>query len=190
MRKADIKRDQSTQRRPAQPGILRLRQRPVCAIDPRLQLLDQQPPIAPPLAPSLLEVARRRVLRHSSKPRIGNAHQNQRLNLSCLGQPVCGRICIPRLARNVRGASIEKILPILQIQNREAALLLHQILRRQIHRHRPVIGQNLRMKLPNAIPGIRIQLIGIGIQVVWLVRVYFVYDMLSTTRFTRGTARD
>jgi len=158
-RKSQIQRDQSAQGRPTQSGILRIRQRSVRAVNQRLQLLNQQPPIASSLSAPHLRVARGRVLRHPPKSRIRHPDQDYRLNLPVQSQLISRRMRLPRSSRNVRRSPIEQILPIVQIQNREASLLILQILRRKIHRNSSVVRQNLRMKISDAVSRIRIQFV-------------------------------
>ena len=47
----------------------------------------------------------------------------------------------------------------LQIEDREATLFLLPILLRQVNRNSPVVGQNLRMKLKNLVPGVGVEIV-------------------------------
>ena len=126
--------------------MLRLRQRSIHPVDRRLQLLDQHSPVAVALASAHPDIAGRRILGHSTNSRVRDSHQNHWLNLTIHCQPVRGCVRPPGSPRQIRGSSIEQILSIVQIEDREAPVLFLQILRRHIHHHMPVVRQDVGMK--------------------------------------------
>ncbi len=137
-----IQADQSAQRRPAQPRPRRLRLGPVARIYPRLQLLNQQPPISVSLASSHPRISRRRVLGHAPQSGVAYPDQDQRLRSACCRHAVRGRPCAPRMTRNVRRPVVEQILPVLQIQHWKPTFRLSRILYRQMYGNCSILRQD------------------------------------------------
>ena len=146
MLEPDVQRDETTERRPANRGVSGLGPRPERPVDPRLQFVDHEAGVVIGVAARMaMDVARGCELVGPLGAGMVDGHDDQRRDAAVVHQSLGRLVDAPFDARK-RGARVEDVLAVVQVQHRVTAPVIVLVARRQVHEDVAAVAERVRVE--------------------------------------------
>ncbi len=96
-------------------------------VDLWLEFLDEETGVAAGFAPAEFEVAGGGVLGHAAEAGVGDADEDDGLDLAGLGEAVGSEVGLPGVAGDVGGEVVEEVLAVVEVEDGEAAVWIREV---------------------------------------------------------------
>ena len=150
MLKAEIEGDEAAEGGTTKCGVVVFGQGAIGGVYEGLDLLHEDPAVSMAFSACAASVAGRGVFGHAAETGIGDAYQDDGLDLPSQGKAVGGGVGLPCAPGDVGKARVEEVLAVVKVEDGKAAIPVGVILGRQVNGNGALrrLGQKLRVEEP------------------------------------------
>ena len=145
---AEVERDEAAEGGAAERRVGGVGEGAELAIDAGLQLFDEEPAVEIAVAAAKGGVAGGCVLGHAAKAGVVDADEDDGFDEASAGEAVGGGVGLPGVVGDVRGAAVEEVLAVVEIEDRKMARGLVDVGFRQVDFDVASVRQEARLELP------------------------------------------
>jgi hypothetical protein len=161
---ADGEGDEAAERGAGEPGVLAVRVGSERVVDEGFEFIDEEAGVERAFAAAVTPIAAGGVLLHAMRAGVGDADENDRFDEALADEAVGGGVRAPGAAGDVGGARVEEVLPVVEVQNREAAVGFGAVVGREPDADVAVVRQVAGVKALDAAEA------RVAVEVVWIVK--------------------